>query len=411
MKVLHINTYDFGGAAGACIRLHKGLLNKGIDSKIFFLYKTKDNIQKSYSYKLPEIPSSLPGKIIRNIEIFLGKLHKILYILNRPQCFEIFSFPDSFHRIQNHALYKEADIINLHWTSRFLDYETFFKESGKKIVWTLHDMYPFTGGCHFSSGCTGFQRDCRNCHQLKGTIRPDYAYNLLKLKIESLKQICNKLHIVSPSKWLLDLSKTSKMFFSYPHYHIPNSLEKNVYKAEGKEAARKKLGLPSDKKIILFVSADTRNVRKGYGFFKKAINLLKSKNYLVCIVGGKKFRKRNIYGLGKIYKEKLMSMVYSAADVYAIPSLEDNFPGTVLESLMCGTPVIGFPAGGIKDMVVHNVNGRLCEKISSENLAEDIIYVLDNLHLFNRKNISRDAVSKYSLEVQAENYVRLYNSL
>lgn len=414
MKIVHINTYDWGGAANSCIRLHKGLSNIGVDSNIFLLYKTRKNIEKSFAFILPEIPSTRAGKVLRNLEIFLGKLNKISYLINRPQIFDIFTFPDSPYRITGHSLYKNADIINLHWTTRFLDYSSFFEENNKTIIWTLHDMYPFTGGCHYSGDCNGFQYDCKNCPQLKGTIRPDYASEMLKVKIKAFEK--NKklnLTIVSPSKWLLEQSRLSRLFRLFPHYHIPYSIEEQIYCMKDKIHSKNLLNIPSEKKMILFVSADISNKRKGYSYLKKALSFLKQKkdDYIICIVGGKKKQRGNIYELGRINSEDLMGTVYSAADVFVIPSLEDNLPNTVLESLMCGTPVVGFPAGGIKDMVIHDVNGRLCEKIDSENLALEIEYVLNNENLFNRDHIAEEALKKYSLNVQGEKYFDLYKSL
>ncbi len=409
MKILHISTSPTGGAARSCIRLHQGLLNIGIDSKLLTLYRSDSSIVNCFSFR----KATISGKIIHKLmEIYMEK-HNKFFLKNRPEGFEMFSFPYSPYRIIHHSLYRESDIINLHWVAGFLDYFSFFSGNKKKIIWTLHDMNPFTGGCHYSGDCTGFQKDCKNCPQLKGTINIDYAYKNLTSKLRALNR--NKhldLTIISPSKWLFEQLKSSILFKEFNHYHIPYSLDEHIYQPRDKKFSMDLLGIPSDKKVILFVSDSINNKRKGYEFLLKALEILKEKgDYVICAVGNKSDRNSksaNSYELGKIYDERLMSVAYSAADIFVIPSLEDNLPNTVLEALMCGTPVVGFPTGGIKDMIIHNVNGRLCKEISEQSLACEIEYILNNREMFNRVEISNQASDKYALKIQAENYLKVY---
>ncbi len=420
MKVLHINTYQFGGAAKACIRLHEGLLAQGVDSKLLSL-QVNHKTTASYQYDkkelafVPTFKQRLGDKakrLLAELHIDIGKKKESLHHLaGRPSHFELFSTLENVYDISQNELVREADIINLHWVAGFLGYHS-LKKMNKPIVWTLHDMNPFTGGCHYDSGCGKFTTDCSDCPQLEGTINPNLSNQILNKKKEVLVELSD-FHLVSPSIWLKEQSQKS-IFKTYPHYHIPNGFPKNTFQPRDKEFSRNLLDLPSDKKIILFVADIIHNARKGYTYLVEALAKLNNKGVLLCAIGS------NIYlsnsqipciELGKIEDEKLMSVAYAAADLFVIPSLEDNLPNTVAESLCCGTPVIGFNVGGIPDMVQDNKNGYLCPEISVDSLKQTIEKFLDNPSIFDREKISRQAHKKYALEVQAKSYIDLYKKI
>ena len=328
MKILHINTYDTGGAATGCIRMHESLLKAGVDSKILFLYKTGNLIKNSFSFKEPQLPSGFFSKFMRRLDIVNGKAHKIFYLFNPEFRPIMFSFPDTPYNIMNHSFYREADIINLHWTSRFLDYYSFFSSTEKRIVWTLRDMNPFTGGCHYSEGCKEFQKGCKVCPLLKGTINPCYSseiFNIKKRALESNKKL--NLTLVGLSGWMVEQSKSSALFEKFDHYLISNSLAKNLFYPVDKISSRKNLGLHPDKKIIIFVSSSLKERRKGYDLLLKAVERLKyRKDFLVLSVGecGNR-RDEYIYEYGKMIDNNLLMRAYSAADFSLC-----SFPGRKL---------------------------------------------------------------------------------
>jgi glycosyltransferase involved in cell wall biosynthesis len=231
-----------------------------------------------------------------------------------------------------------------------------------------------------------------------------------------LKALLHKpnLHIVTLCDWMTEEVKNSEVFHGFPVHKIPNGIDKNVFNLKDKTFCREVLGLPHDKIIVLFVADYIENFRKGYAVLLKALELLKHKDIILCSVGnkaGELVSNEHLIELGEIKDERLMSVIYSAADGFVIPSLMDNLPNTVVESLMCGTPVIGFPVGGIKEMIQINENGVLASEISASGLAEAIDLFLSDYMSFDRNIISQNATHKYATEVMVRNYKQLYQSL
>ncbi|MDJ1502652.1 glycosyltransferase [Xanthocytophaga agilis] len=433
MKVLTSTTNNSaGGAAKSCIRLHQALLEDGVSSELLMLEHPHKEIPHGHSFyefhvneqrrKKKSIP--LSKKIYTKVLYELGRDEEAIFnkkmtyeakiISQKKYGSETFHFAHSQYRIEQHPLYKEAEIVNLHcMINNFLDYTTFFANKLKPIVWTLHDMTPFTGGCVYSEGCDGYISGCTNCPQLKGTDNSNYTADTLKVKQKSLEGMKN-FTIVSPSIWLLNESKKSSLFKDFRHEHIPYGLNSKVFKPRDKAYSRDILGLPVDKPVILFVSHNIHNQRKGYQYLSDALKALKLQDKVtLCAVGAKSTESTNngFIELGSFSDERLMSMVYSAADIFVIPSIEDNLPNTVLESLLCGTPVIGFPIGGIPDMVKSGVNGYLCDNVSVDALAKQLNIFMDNPKIFNREQIRDEAVKKYDSSVQSRAYIKLYNEL
>src|SRR6185436_5009212 len=254
MKVVHISTSDSGGAGIAAVRLHNALLSAGMESFLLTKLNFVSNIRNHFVLN----PETLFSRILVRSGLKKNKYRTlaIKHLANRPSGYEKFSFPFSEIDLTQHPAVQNADIINLHWVSdRFLDFESFFREIKKPVIWTLHDMNPFTGGCHHSDDSTGFKEDCHNCPQLKGTIDKNFAEKVLALKKESLKSISmNYFKIAAPSQWLANLSKQSSLFKKYQHKVIPNIIDFNESSVPDKVTGRKKLNLPLEKKIILFIS-------------------------------------------------------------------------------------------------------------------------------------------------------------
>jgi len=422
MKILIVNSFDRGGAANACLRLHKGLLDVGIDSSVLLQHKENDVPNSQVFVPLPKKKSY--GDRVRNkIKriLFELKLYKPKPIINQEQVFlesrknglELFSFPTSKCDITESKLYKEADIINLHWVAGFLDYKTFFKKNTKPVVWTLHDMNAFSGGEHYEESFLGIdpngnpvKREITEAERLVHT-------NNIKFKADIISK-SNNLSIVCPSKWLQQEAQKSHVFKDKPVYHIPYGLDSTIFKIRNKNFSRDLLGIPLDKKVILFVADSISNHRKGFAYLKKAFEKLDREDVVLCAIGNKSGELaslNNIQELGPVNDEKLMSVVYSAADVFVIPSLMDNLPNTVLESLLCGTPVIGFPVGGITDMVQDGVNGLLANEISVDALWETLSAFLNTIDTFDCEKIRQDAVNKYDLKIQANAYFDLFESI
>ena len=311
----------------------------------------------------------------------------------------------------------EADVINLHWTSGMLDFENLVATfKGKNIVWTLHDMNSFTGGCHYSQGCQKFKTGCGNCPLLNSGIENDLSKKIFSIKEKSYKNL--DIQIVTPSKWLGETAQESSLCSKFAVDVIPYGLPTDIFAASSKNDIKKKLGIPLQYKVILFGAENVRNERKGFVYLLKALEKLKTKDDIILATFGNQSSEIKLNGkfkvinFGSISGENELAMIYNAADVFVLPSLEDNLPNTVLESLSCGTPVVAFNIGGIPDMIRHKKTGYLAEYKNSQSLAEGISWIIKNKNLINISyDCRKEALEKYPLELQAKNYLTIYQKL
>lgn len=398
MNILLLNTTDVGGAANACIRLHEGLLKLGVNSKMLVLKKTKEHIPEIHRFLEVYESRNLVQRILRKPKVyFFFKNNRKK--LNGRTTTEMYSRPETVHDITQHPLYQWADLINIHWVANFLDYPSFFKKNTKPVVWTLHDMLLFTGGYHYENGFPFKLYD------------PLIQENLqLKKKIFASKEFT----VVSPSKWLHEEAKKAQNLYPLAkHAHIPNGIHTEIFKPCKQEEARQKLGLPLDKKIILFVAASADSSRKGIKYLLDAIKILDNKDVALAVMGKNieqlQLDPAQTYPLGYVKDVQKIAAAYAAADLFVIPSVEDNLPNTVIESITCGTPVVGFDIGGIPDMVLSGKNGEVCSKIDAEALAQSIQKALDTD--YDREWICQNAVERYAIDVQATRYKKLFESL
>ncbi len=423
MNILLINTYDRGGAANSCIRLHNGLLKQGVNSNLLLLHKAKD-VRNSHPFIIQKMKSSTFFKLLNKIKIKIAKKFNFEFLkpkLTEEQNFlkqrennlEFFSFPFSDFDITTSKLYQDADIINLHWVADFLDYESFFKKNKKPVVWTLHDMNPFTGGEHYVEMEYGINAQGKPLKRNVSIIEKKYTENNLKIKLNALCH-SNDLSIVAPSKWLQDEAAASLLFKNRDIRLIPYGMDSQIFKNRNVSFSRDLFEIPLNKKVILFVADSISNSRKGYVYLKRALERLDNDEVLLCSIGKgepKLESSVDVKHLGEIKDERIISLIYSLADVFVIPSLMDNLPNTVLESLICGTPVIGFPTGGIPDMIEHKKNGLLTDELSVDSLKNTIEYFLDNGVEFSREQIREQAVKKYDQNVQAKKYIGRFKEI
>ncbi len=416
MKVLIVSKSDAGGGAFyAAYRLHKGLRNVGVDSKMLVDYKMTDDSDVYGSN----------GEIGRSWSRVRSFVDKSPLRLNRSNV-------QDFHpawvgkNLAKHQLVKEADIINLHWITRgFVSIKQIAElaKLNKPIAWTLHDMWAFTGGCHYSGDCAKYTTKCGACPQLKSIKEKDLAYRIFRKKSKHFSDL--NLEIIVLCKWMQDCVKKSYLLSGKPVHLIPNGLDTDVFKPIDKSAARAKLGLPANKKIVLFGALGaTSNERKGFAYLKEAVRRMAASGAShveqTCLavfgesstadVGELPFEVRN---LGRLSKESSMALAYSAADVFVAPSLEDNLANTVMESLSCGTPVVAFNIGGMSDMIEHHGNGYLSVPKDVDSLSTGIKRVLESIDTSSHlaEAAREKAVREYALKVQAGRYRELFDSL
>ena len=404
MKILHINTNStVGGAAVAANRLHQGLLKNRVDSQFLFKY---GNIDNQTFIKYP-----LSYGLINKVE---NKYKK--YLLNKyPNRTETrFSIENHFGNVSDYINAMDIDIVHLHWVNNFLRVED-ISNINKPIVWSLHDMNPFTGGCHYDEECEGYMSNCGTCRVLSENKACNRSYNaLLKKETLWLKQ---DITVNGLSKWLAECAKSSRLFSNRTIVNIPNPIDLECFNVIDKVTARDRLSLPLNKKIILFgawgVNSDPR---KGFSYFKKAISKmnLKKDELVILLLGNPPIDEANnefdIISLGFVSSNKKLNLIYSAVDVFISPSKQENLSNMILESLACGTPVVAFNIGGNSDMIVHKNNGFLANAFDEKSLAEGLDWTLeDEIRIRHLSINSRQSVAnKFDLNTVITKYIELY---
>ncbi len=394
MKILHINTYENGGAGIACRRLHDELLNNSIDSKVLVL---KGNSQTNQIYPYFTLKNgTIPNTLLKLITKILNKFLRIPIVF-KPKSYERINPIRNFNKVQNNELVKSADIIHLHWVANFIDYPDFLKNVNKPIIWTLHDMHPFSGGYHYECG-----------------LQINNYNTFLKKNRTILKgSISSNLIINGISKWISKKAHESGMYKNNEIYTIPNGISKRKFFLEERlDLLKEKFNIPKSSVSVLFVSDSLSNKRKGVDLFIDAINQLNI-NVTVILIGRKggdveKKLNKHIINIGAINDEVILRQIYNATDITAIPSIEDNFPNSCLESLFCGTPVIGFNSGGFPEMVEENLTGVICQEISSESLSKNLELMIDNLPTYDKVKISELTQKKFDVRIMAEKFITLY---
>lgn len=418
MRILQINTLDVqGGAARAAYRLHRGLRGLGLDSTYFVREKkTHDDSVRKY---IPDPASEAVAYRARcKSELDADYDH---YKATRSPDIEQFSH-ERVDADENFFIQRpRADIINLHWVAGFVDYRLFFtpERIDIPVVWTLHDMNPFTGGCHFDLGCGRFVDRCGRCPLLGSQDEDDLTRRIFETKANVFaKWESSRMHIVTPSKWLRDVARSSKLFGRYDATCIPNSIETDVFKPMEKGAARAALGLPQDAKIILFMSHQVSLARKGFRELAQALALLPdTRDILLLAVGAKNDiaieAPVRVAKVKYVSNDAMVAAIYCAADVTAVPSQQDNLPNTMLESMSCGTPVVGFSVGGIPDMVKEGETGFLAPGGSVPGLSAAILAAFSDTAFLRDCGVrSRALVERnHSLRAQATAYSALYQKL
>jgi glycosyltransferase involved in cell wall biosynthesis len=415
LKILQINTYkDNGGAGKAASRLNRALQQQGIDSELWVNFSfDKAAYPNNFSSGMMARGLAAAGILL---ERFMAKL--LLKPLKTP-----FSFPAWGKDISRHPAVRKADILHLHWINhgflRPVDLAR-LRELNKPIVWTFHDSNAFTGGCHVRYSCDHFESECGNCPLLRDSKPKDWSHRIWKQKERAYADLY--FHVIAPSKWMADSVSRSKLLGHRNVHVIPNTLNSDVFKMTGKSAAKEAFGIPQNKFTMLSGFMPSRNdLHKGTPYLLEALAIVSKQvppENIELVVFGNRDEKNvpdfpvKVTFLGRINDEKRLAECYSAADVFLAPSLEDNLPYTVMESLACGTPVVAFQTGGIPDMLVHQQNGYLAQYRSAEDLAKGIRWVYNHpdRKVLN-ENARRTVEEKFSEKVIAAQHIELYTSL
>jgi glycosyltransferase involved in cell wall biosynthesis len=313
-----------------------------------------------------------------------------------------------------------TDVINLHWVAGFIGYREFFRAipSNLPMVWTLHDMNPFTGGCHHAGECRRFFEQCGMCPQLGSTDARDFSHQVWRRKHESFDRADrSRFCVVTPSRWMADEVKRSSLMGNFTVQVIPYSLDTDCFRPADRQTARRSLGIPPDAKVLLFVSHLLSNKYKGADLLVELAERLRtvSELFVLSVGQGTLPRESDVRGLSisTLQTEEQIAVAYNAADVFVLPTLQDNFPNTALEALACGVPVVAFNVGGVPEIVREGCTGMLAAKNDVEGLARAVTTLLNELQRREEMavNCRRVAIAEYALDVQASRYVELYERL
>ena len=414
MRVLIVNTSErTGGAAVAANRLMKALNNNGVKAKMLVRDKEDDSLT---------VVALPPSPLLR--WHFLWERFVVFCRLrfSRKHLFEV-DIANSGSDITKLREFQEADIIHLHWINQGMLSLNGIRQilrSGKPVVWTMHDIWPATAICHVTLGCRNFTTQCRECRLLPGQgSKNDFSTSVWLKKQRMLED--GNIYYVACSRWLESEAKKSALLKGQKVTSVPNPIDTHIYKKGHKQEARSRLGLPLDKKLILFASQRVTNENKGMSYLIEACQQLQDiPNLGVVILGGhaEEFTsqlstvncQQSTFPLGYINDEQRIVDVYNAADVFVLPSLSENLPNTIMEAMACGVPCVGFKVGGIPEEIDHKKNGYVAAYRDANDLAKGIRWILTEADYdVLSENAVHKVIRNYSQQSVAMRYLDVYH--
>lgn len=405
MKVLQINYSDYGRGGGASIAMHRlytGLKNSGIDCKILSSIKTLDSPDSS---KI--ITSHRLENVLKQITSNTG-LNDIYHV--------------SFFKIKNHNFYQQADILNCHIIhSGYFNYLAIpFLTKNKPMVFTLHDMWSFTGHCAYSYDCERWKIGCGKCPYPNTYPAVAKDNTSLEWKLKNWVYNHSNLSIVAPSNWLVEQAKQS-MLKNLPIHHIPYGIDTQAYQPLDSEECRFELGIPANKKVLMFGAESLKDSRKGGDLLVKALSKLpeslKAETILLTLGHGSESISQTVgmkcLNLGYVTSDRLKSIAFSAADLFVFPTRADNLPLILQESMACGTPMVSFKVGGVPDLVRPGITGYLANPEDANDFCNGIVQLLqeDDTRDCMSKNCRAIALEEYALETQTQKYIDMYQKI
>ena len=416
MRVLIVNTSErTGGAAVAASRLMEALNNNGVKAKMLVRDKETDRLTVA----------AVPGQKWMQFYFLWERFVVWLRLhFNRKHLFEV-DIANCGADVTQLPEFQEADVVHLHWINQgMLSLKGIRKilNTGKPVVWTMHDIWPATAICHLTLDCRNFETQCAHCRLLPGSgSTNDLSTQIWKRKQQMLND--RQITFVTCSQWLAGEAQKSALLKGQRVVSIPNPIDTHIYTPKDKQQARHRVGLPTEGRIILFASQRVTNRNKGMGYLLEACRLLaeqypeKKEDITVAILGG---HAEEIEGqlpfrtcpLGYVNDEQRIVDIYNAADVFVLPSLSENLPNTIMEAMACGVPSVGFRIGGIPEEIDHQQNGYVADYCSSEDLARGIWWTLYEAdHEAVRKACLQKVAHNYSQQSVANRYLEVYESL
>ena len=413
MKVVHFNTQDRSGGAGRAVyRLHKKLLDLGVDSNLLvsqLSYNDDPTVKEADTTLL----SRLKRKYIRDIENLPFRINSFY----REAEFSVNWL--SQINIKNNPFIDDADIIGLYWIGRGYISPNEVGKFNKPIVWRLSDTWPFTGGCHYPGSCSKYTDSCGACPKIHSNQSQDFTYHTIKKKIKCWESL--DITVIAPSKWIANAASKSNVFRNRPVQIIPSGIDHQFFTpVADKEVAKSLFHIKKKNKVLLFGAAYANSdSRKGYDLLLDVLEELdKTNETLTLLIFGNnrnikfpKFRNLDSVFLNTINSPYLLRMAYCAADAFIAPYRDDNLPNTVIESMSCGTPTIAFNIGGLPELVDHKVNGYLVPPYDIKEMAKGVLWVIDIDNSLSEKAREKIINGKFTIDNQAVDYLNLYKKI
>jgi glycosyltransferase involved in cell wall biosynthesis len=409
MRPLLLSTFDRdGGAARAAARLHLSLLTAGVESAMLVQGK---------SSQLPHVvgPRNFAEKVFSRIKPLLEKLPTRRYEMISKDFSAPWAPTFTPYRVREIA----PDLVHLHWISYgFLGIRDLVKLRAP-LVWTVHDMWAFTGGCHYPLGCERFTNDCGACPILGSTQERDLSRKIWEEKHNAWRQL--EIDVIAPSRWMRDCALRSKLFHNRNIRLIPNAVDVEMFKPNERTPMRQLFNLPQAPKLVLFGAVDSaNNPRKGPHLLRPALEYLRSPaaQPIELVVLGQDRPSADgpfplpTHYMGSFSDELSLAALYGAVDVVVLPSIEDNLPNVALEALASGRPCVSFDIGGLPDLIAHRRSGYLAKAYDTEDLARGILFCLDERSAQSLAAHARDHVlTHFTPEIVARQHIALYEEV
>ncbi len=425
LRVALCCTSDAGGAGTAAVRQHLALRGQGVNSELYVMDQrfSRETVHILPTYRHNVLPHGQRRETARHAALTSSEKLRYRALVNyphRPEGAEYFSLPIQNFDFRNVPLFDDFDVLNLHWVATMCDPALSLDAlKGRPIVWTLHDMNPFTGGCHYADGCRGFETYCGNCPQLGSNEENDLSRQTWKARMVAYREL--DLHIVAPSQWLADEAQKSSLFSRFPVHTIAYGQPVDVYQPLNRQVLRQNLGITPDKTVLLFAAQDLGNKRKGGIYLLQMLHALaaskEKEQFMVLLLGGNPPRPFLETGIqaeatGHIDSDQSMAALYNVADAVLVPSLEDNQPNVICEALACGTPTVAFASGGIPEMIRHKETGFLAESKDVQGLVDGVQWAVSvKDQPLTRKLCRAHALQNWNPAQCAQKYLELYEAI
>lgn len=387
-KILHLFSGDItGGAAKGALNLHFELKKRKIKSFFFndLFFEKKTNLKKKNFFL-----RSISNLIALNDQLnFLDKRKKIKFSHGFKNNFTNLNFINNF------------DILHLHWIGRGIINLDFLKKIKIPIIWTMRDMWTFTGGCHYSLNCTSYTVICSSCPFFKKNIKTQSLILKLFYKKQKLYKTINKnIHFVAISKWIYKISKQSALLRGHKIYQINNFVDEKNFFPEKKY-------LKNKKKIILVGSNNLNDEIKQNTTILKFINIINKRGYYITSFGKGKIINNKIHNSGFVTNREQMRQLYNNSKAYVTFAKQEAFGKTILESLFCGKPVIALKNENIDYLVKHKKNGFILQDLKNETFNQALDW-LDKQDQAKLRNICIKSAKQFSLNFVVDKYIKLY---